>query len=203
MNMYQRIIFRGFTLIELLVVIVIVMLMASLLFPAIISIIKKGEIALARSEVMAIDAAMHNYLLKYGHFPNQTLAGTQATPYHCYGSKETNVVLQPGEAREYRALFNTLIGTPGTRFEDNPTVNPNPHNVVFLQVPNRSGGGTNRTLGINNSALQGDFCDPWGCRYQVMASWNMDNRVNGTAYGNVIGRNVAVWNSTRTKLTSW
>ncbi len=194
---------RGFTLVELLVVIVIILLLATLLFPAIIGTIKKGEIALARTEVMALDSAMRAYLLKYGHFPNQTLAGTQETPYHSYGSRDTNIVLQPGDTREYRALINTLRGVAGTRFEDNPTINPNPHNTVFLTVPDRSGGGTNRSMGVNNAALSGDFCDPWGCRYQVMASWRMDNRVNGTSYGNVVGRNVAVWNSTRTKITSW
>jgi type II secretory pathway pseudopilin PulG len=201
--MQERIAGWGFTLIELLVVIVIIMLLATLLFPAIIHTIKKGEMALAHTEVMAIDSAMRAYLLKYGHFPNQTLAGTQATPYHCYGSKDTNVVLLPGEAREYRGLIQTLLGTPGTRFEDNPSVDPNPQNIVFLHVPYRSGGGTNRSMGANGSALQGDFCDPWGCRYQVMASWRMDSRVNGTAYGNVVGRNVAVWNSTRGRITSW
>jgi prepilin-type N-terminal cleavage/methylation domain-containing protein len=201
--MDRHLIFRGFTLLELLVVITIIMVLASLLLPAIIGTIKKGEIALARTEVMAIDSAMRAYLLKYGHFPNQTLAGTKATPYHCYGSKDTNVVLLPGEAREYRALINTLRGTAGTRFEDNPSINPNPHNTVFLTVPSRSGGATNRSLGANSTALQDDFTDPWGGRYQVMASWNMDNRVNGTAYGNVVGRNVAVWNSTMAKITSW
>jgi prepilin-type N-terminal cleavage/methylation domain-containing protein len=201
--MNQQRTFRGFTLIELLVVIAIITVLATLILPALIGGFKQAEKTLAQSEVRMIDAAMHAYLLKYGHFPNQTLAGTQETPYHCYGTKDTNVVLLPGEAREYRALFNTLVGTPGTRFEDHPDIEPNPQQVVFLQMPYRGGGATNRSSGANNRALQGDYCDPWGGRYQVMASWRLDHRVNGTAYGNVVGRNVAVWNSTRGRITSW
>jgi len=59
----------GFTLVEMLVVIVIVVILASILFPAVTSMRKKSEAQKTKSTPMKPDAAIRPYATAMGHYP--------------------------------------------------------------------------------------------------------------------------------------
>jgi prepilin-type N-terminal cleavage/methylation domain-containing protein len=76
---------QAFTMIELLVVIAIIAILASLLLPAVIGGLKKGDIAQAQTECRLVETAMMEYLADYGKFPGQFSPGVVGdADYHIY-----------------------------------------------------------------------------------------------------------------------
>ncbi len=164
--------FRGFTLVELLVVITIIALLAGLLLPVIIGAIGKAEKAKAQAEVNALATAIEQYQIEYSKYPGQS---TGSSGDHQYG------------ASEYRNLVDTLRGTNiswGGGYA-------NPRGHVFLSVDEKSIVASN----ASGTASVGMWSDPWGNRYEAIADWNFDNKIdNPLADGaRISGRGVAVW----------
>jgi prepilin-type N-terminal cleavage/methylation domain-containing protein len=163
----------GFTLVELLVVITIIALLAGLLLPVIIGAIGKAEKAKAQGEVNAIATAIEQYQIEYSKFPNQT--GTSSGD-HQYGASE---------------YINLIAALRGSNFMWGGSSYANTRGHVFLSVDEKSIVASN----ASGTAAVGMLSDPWGNRYEIIADWNFDNRIdNPMADGSrVAGRGVAVW----------
>jgi general secretion pathway protein G len=163
----------GFTLVELLVVIAIIALLAGILLPVITTAITKGEITKARGEVHALARAVEAYQMEYSRYPGQTSAGG-------------------GGDHEYRSDYKELIGVlRGSNVTSGAFSNP--RSMIFLDVSDKSIV-TNNVGGDSYAAGNGELADPWGNRYNVVADWDFDNKIDNLADGqDVSGRGVAVW----------
>jgi prepilin-type N-terminal cleavage/methylation domain-containing protein len=69
---------RGFTLIEMLVTIAIIMLLASLLLPAVAMARRNARVAAAKGEVRHLEAAMKQYYSEYERWPSELAEGDVA-----------------------------------------------------------------------------------------------------------------------------
>jgi prepilin-type N-terminal cleavage/methylation domain-containing protein len=158
----------GFTLIELLVVIAIIALLSGVMLPAIWTGIAKGKMSKARGEVHALARAVEAYQTEYTRYPGQDTGGSADHDY----------------STDYKELISTLRGTntTGGAFS-------NPRTMIFLDVSDKS----IATASTGGTAQPGDLADPWGNRYNVMADWNFDNKVEGADGQEVGGRGVAAW----------
>lgn len=159
----------GFTLIELLVVVTIIGLLAGLLLPVITGAIKRGEIAKAQHEVMALATAIQQYQAEYNFFPGQTTANSSSDFFY----KKDNV----------SDLKNLLWTLQGTNINDGTWSNP--RKLVFLEVDQHSVGAS--------GAYNNCFVDPWGNPYQAAADFTFDNVIKDIADGGTASRSVAVW----------
>ena len=63
---------RGFTLIELMAVIAIIIILAALLTPVVINVIRTAEIRKAQNEVSQLEAAWRAYYMEYRRLPNRS-----------------------------------------------------------------------------------------------------------------------------------
>ena len=174
---------RAFTLVELLTVMTIILLLAGMLLPAVLGIVKRGDIALAKSDVRLIEAAVLNYLGDYGKFPNQS-SGTGQYTYN--------------QGSDYLMLMATLRGSnisgSASAFVGGGSgwPNQNPRGKVFLDISDKNIVTNTAVIASQVAAQFGELADPWGNRYQVVADWSMQGNLqaDGDALQN---RRVAVW----------
>src|SRR5580698_8441789 len=68
---------RGFTLIEILTVLVIILILAGLLLPAIQKSIIKAEQAKAKDSISQLGGAMTAYMMEFGRWPTNASTGVQ------------------------------------------------------------------------------------------------------------------------------
>lgn len=106
---------RSFTLIELLTVVVIIAILVALLFPAIQSIIKKGESSEAKTEIKVIENAIRLFYTEYGILPVDCSGGTADIAVSTTNSD----------------ILKTLMVNNGTF---------NPRGIAFLVPPSRKNG---------------------------------------------------------------
>lgn len=105
---------QAFTLIEMLVVVAIVAILATLLFPALTSALKKGKKTRVQTEVKAIETAINAYYADYGKFPLDNGLGDVT---YGKGSKDNADII-----KGLRGLDQKI----------------NPRNINYLQVSNDS-----------------------------------------------------------------
>ena len=160
---------RAFTLIEMLVVMGIIGILVALLFPAIKGAKLAAERADASQMVVSLEAAMKAFFAEYGRYP---LQNTSTAQYE-YKTNDTS--------RGYVALIKTLRGLQVTS-----SLNDNPKGITFLDVPEKKL--------IDSGSLAGALIDPWDNTFRVFADWDNDNIIQtGTTYGELSGRQVAIW----------
>jgi hypothetical protein len=125
----------------------------------------------APGEVNAIACAVEHYQIEYGKFPGQDSTNSD----HLYRGDECRLLLATLQGSNF--VWN---GKPS-----------NPRSLAFLSVDDRSIVTTN----IVGTAQVGEFADPWGNRYEVVADWNGDNKIDAPlADGEAVQRRgVAVW----------
>jgi type II secretory pathway pseudopilin PulG len=175
-------------MIELLVVIVIIAILAGLLLPAVIGGIKKGEITQAQSDIKLFMTAMNAYAVDYKKYPGQarTADGSKGLADHKYTHYQNLTATLRGSNIPGGSVA-TMLGTGGNNW-----MNQNPQGKVYLHIP-ESSICTNGTENYNYAikASRGDFMDPWGNRYVVIADWSNDGKV--LADGETVMQTLAIW----------
>jgi len=131
----------------------------------IVTVISRGK-----GEVMTLACAVEHYQVEYGYYPGQNASNGD----HRYTGDE------------YRLLLATLQGSNVVWHGRSS----NPRGITFLSFDQRSLGATN----TGGTAQPGELADPWGNRYEVVADWNGDGRINAPlADGEAVQKPVAVW----------
>lgn len=160
---------RGFTLIELLAVVAIVLLLVSLLLPAINAVRKSAQRTRAHGDVATLTHGLKQYFSEYQRWPTNLVGGDTGPDI------EATVPVDSGlEARS-----NLLAMLGGQDIKDN-----NPRRKQFLEVPPQA---------VNTD---GSFTDPWGNPYKYMCDFDYSGSTgikftSGTS--NVTDVAVCVW----------
>jgi prepilin-type N-terminal cleavage/methylation domain-containing protein len=178
---------RAFTLIELLTVIAIIMILAALLFQAILAMQRQARRTRAVADVAAITQAFKQYYNDYQHWPtNLALGGYDV------GDAETT-------ATGIETSSNLVAMLAGQDIAEN-----NPRQIVFYQAAPElvlrqprvlRNQRPPRTLG---TTYVGSLVDPWGSPYKYMCDFNDDGVThvefsNNSRITNIVGVGVAVW----------
>jgi hypothetical protein len=139
--------------------------------PAIIPPVRHPETPKAATEAKCLGLAVQYYQIEYGKFPGQDSTNSD----HLYSGAEG------------RLLLATLRGSNFV-WNGKPS---NPRNIVFLSISERSIVTTNS----GGTAQVGELADPWGNRYEIVADWNGDGKIDAPlADGDAVPhRGVAVW----------
>jgi len=177
---------RGFTLIELLAVVAIILLLVSLLMPAISSIRKNAQRTRAHGDVATIAQGLKQYYSEYQHWPTNLIV------YDTGDNIEATVT-------GIEACSNLVAMLGGQDIAGN-----NPRRMQFMQVPPQAILDAPRTLKNQSpartldAAYIGSFIDPWGAPYKYMCDFNGDGSTHVEFTGNSWSTNltdvtVAVW----------
>jgi type II secretory pathway pseudopilin PulG len=144
--------------------------LAGLLMPAVSNARNKATEAKAHVEIQAIKQAMQQYYTEYGTWPGQAGQGGD----HRYAGQE------------YKQLLEVLQGND---VELNGR-KCNPKKIAFLAVNESS-----IAKFARGTAQPGELADPWGNRYEIVADWNFDNRIDSPLAdgGGAQGQSVVVW----------
>ena len=158
----------GFTLIELLVVITIIGLLAAIIIPSIAGALKSAKRARAMSQVKDLDGAVKRYFAEYGRMP--VPAGQNGGADRLYtGSDQAKVI-------------EILI---------NVNTNENTRKIVFLDLDPASFKGSDgkplKTVAEMLAQLKSGtpYQDPWGTDYGILMDLNFDEKISGTAFGDI------------------
>lgn len=164
-------------MIELLVVITIIGMLSAILIPSILGALKSAKRARAMSQIRDLDGAVKRYFAEYGRMPAP--AGHNGGADRVYTGAE--------QAQVIEILINNSL---------DPTLNP--RQLTFLDLDPASFGV--KTAVEMKSALRSGspYKDPWGKpdqpggEYGILMDLNFDDRITGTAYGDIRAK-VAVY----------
>ncbi len=160
---------QAFTLIELLMTVAIVVILAGILVPAVMSGIKKGQQAKAKAEIVTLLNAIKQYESTYNRLPIP-----QDTDYSTAMTKGVDVSAN---------LINALQGQTGPLLYGS-TRAINPRAIRFLELKD-AGGGT--------------FQDPWQNEYQIIfvASEEipLTRLYSGNTTGGIVHQDVVIWSA--------
>ena len=146
---------QAFTLLELMVVIVIIVVLAGLLFPAVQSILERAKKVQAKNDLTQIVTAVNAFYTEYGKYPLTSATSADTN----YGTSTTN-----------DKLFNEL--------RNSGTVTDNTRGIVFMSPPNVKDS-TNPKSGIAGTGSNaGQYFDPWGSPYFVRLDTDYDNQLD-------------------------
>lgn len=171
---------RGFTLIELLIVIAIICILMGLLFPAFRAVVDAAQNKKAKTACLGIVAAVKQYHVEYGKYPEITGADGGTTSRE---DKAKDVVVGDAtcKAANYQgpnsSLFNILRAIDRGVNKDHAL---NPRRIVFFEGKAVDDKDNPRSGFVEkgDGEKEGCFYDPWGRQYNVIIDTNYDNMLD-------------------------
>jgi prepilin-type N-terminal cleavage/methylation domain-containing protein len=165
---------RGFSLIELLVVMAVILILVSLLMPAIASAYRKARWMRVRQDVSSLHTALMAYQNEYGCWPtNMTDSGQDV-------GSNIERTYPAGGIEVDKKLVDLMRGQD--------VLSQNPRQIAFM---------TNLQQGATgNINAKGQFVDLAGNPYKYMLDFNYDNQVlirYGAGDEIKLNKTVAVW----------
>lgn len=151
-------------MIELLVVITIIGMLSAILIPSILGALKSAKRARAMGQVRDLDGAVKRFFAEYGRMP--VPAGQNGGMDRLYTGAE--------QAQVIEILINNSLDA---------TLNP--RQLTFLDLDPASFGV--KTMVDMQAALRGGapYRDPWGGDYGILMDLDFDDKITGTAYGDI------------------
>ncbi len=153
------------------VLIGVLTLLLAIFFPAWEAWRRHNRLAMARSDIRAMQAAISRYQREYGTWPSESSPGAADIRY---GARRPNAVLM----RILRSDANALDRESRL----------NPQHMIFIEIERYQKGFS----GLNDSD---EFLDPWGSPYQIALDSNYDGAVTieNSIYGRVLGAGALIW----------
>lgn len=146
---------QAFTLAELILVIVIIVILAGLLFPAVQSILERAKKVQAKNDITQIVTAVNAFYTEYGRYP--TTATTDVTFFASPPNDQLLDVLRSNATGGNASLVTSL----------------NPRQIVFISPAE------DPTQPSPKGKIGSDkqFHDPWGNAYAIRLDADYDNQV--------------------------
>jgi prepilin-type N-terminal cleavage/methylation domain-containing protein len=171
---------RGFTLVELLVVIAIIGILAALLVPTALIMMRRGKIAKAKNQIVDLVGAINRYEAAYSRYPTSLAAGTNDFTYAgkaLEGGNPAPPSLWQQDNSEVIAILMDVDKYPGTGLATtNAGHVKNPQQVKFLNANMVS----DPTLpGVGPDLI---YRDPWGSPYIITMDLNYNGRCKDVFY---------------------
>ena len=179
-----------FSLIEMLVVVAIIALLATLMMPAVLSTLQKGDITKAKADTEAIVKAINAYAGYYGCPPG----------FDCNIGSYERLRYTPGDPNR---VGDTIVGCTGDgawqrRYDilmqvlttvDCAAPTPQASNKAYVA-------NTRKVQFLKPTATYKEdhgFVDPWGHRYVVLLNYNFDNHFAYSGWPTLYGSRVYVY----------
>ena len=171
----------AFTLIELLIVIAIIVVLASVLLPAMNSVMKKAEATKARVEAKSLVNAWKAYFNEYGRWPVGANYKLFEDAIFLGDKQNADEASSTGIVMIANVMTNIMY--PNASLYAGMNMHPicteyNAKREVFL------------TYQADSVNTNGDMVDPWGNPYKVMFDVNRDGKVDRPALGSLSATSV-------------
>ena len=161
---------RAFTLIELLVVMAVIIILASLLFPALRGAQEQARRTQAKNDLTQIVTAVNAFYTEYGKYPGASADDTAIIPNNTLFDILRNMTgAAQGNVSNPRGII--FISPPYAKDLNNPRSGIAPQNVTAIV-----GGVPTVTIPI------GSFVDPWGTPYRAAIDTGYDNQIAPNPY---------------------